>query len=896
MQTNLQQGRFFPERPGLKPAGYVIDLKRGKKAAPLPLETVVVSCGLCQFQFERTTKPVQMLLICPSCGVRFEHRMPEPERQMQKTPKNECDAFFSTPPKRRETILSSSMTRQPVSSQPIERMPEPSALEPLQAEPVCIASAETEEIWDRILSDSGIVEEPEKDLETVAELWTTEQDGRWATTLITVAQSILIVAALIGLISGTASFFEEKANSVAKAPLGILGKSYDDIFVEKSVVVDVKTPTASELIPLPDIDDIPSIPVANPGVNTTAIAKSQPVTESGLDDLPLFDVAEHLRNDGKETLVKDSGNATDTVQESSNRTNEANAPNVSTVPASTVPGVLHEDPLQIKLAETEQKVQALEQRYKQSLREQGQIQAQSKKLVSETLLRESAITLEKNPTRSLFLSLKSVQMFNELGQQVSDWGKTILARSYAAQTPGENFVERIPRVETQSISTNGKWLLTANSDQSLWIWDISKCGSEDAKELGFRIDVCPVPIVDILLTPDEHWVVGARSDGLVEMWNMAVDRPSEATIVFGDRIPGLCRLEISPDGRWLVAYGNPFTEHQARQTFANGDELPQDDLSQPNFVGAEEKQNDEKNVIQTVSLQTEMLRSVANGGNPIDWNGVWMWDLNVFKQGTGIPKAIVLRGHERPIRCLAISPDSRWLATGSEDRSVRVFDLKSTYPGGNQKVLLGHQLEITDLQFAGGGQWIATGSRDNTIRIWDLQGETATPTARVLKGHNGWISSLAVSANGKWFATAGYDQAVRIWNTQSFLSADPEKESFALAPEQGTVQTVAFTPDSTILVTYGANRSIKLWNLASEAITENVVVLDREIKDFSFGENGRWLILSCDQGNQTSLSLWPLKFDDLVKQATRFTQTALPIEMQQREDTYAKQFEQRIVR
>ncbi|MCL2306359.1 MAG: WD40 repeat domain-containing protein, partial [Planctomycetaceae bacterium] len=495
--------------------------------------------------------------------------------------------------------------------------------------------------------------------------------------------------------------------------------------------------------------------------------------------------------------------------------------------------------LQAKLAETEKKVEIL-------LQEQGQIQTQSKRLVSETLLRESAITLEKNPIRSLFLALKSIQMLQELGLPVSDLGKTILAQAYAAQSVGESLIERAPNIEAQSVSSNGRWLLTSHSDRTLWLWDISKSDNENRKDAGFRIDVSPVPLVDILLTPNEQWVVGARADGLIAMWNMTVDRPSETTIVLRDHIPGLCRVQISPDGRWLVAYGH---------------------------------------------LSSNEDRTI----NSVDWNGVWMWDMSTFKQGN-VPRAIVLRGHEGPICCLAISSDSRWLATGSEDRSVRIFDLKSAYPGGNQKVLLGHQLEITDLQFAPNGQWIATGSRDNTVRIWDLQSETTMPTAIILKGHSGWISSLVVSPDGNWFATAGYDQSVRLWNTQSFFVGDAEKESTLIVPGQGTIQRVTFTPDSGGLITYGVNRSLKVWNLATESFSDHVVEIPRNVSAFSFGENGRWLVLSSNQGTQTSVSLWPLNFEEMIRQATRFKETALPTELHQREDAYAKQFEQRMIR
>ena len=828
MSLNYQEERLHTRHPGLKPAGRVIDFRkerREKNSTQTPQETVQISCGLCRFQFDRIVKPTQLVLVCPSCGVRFEHHLPEPPVE---SPKNRDESLFATPPKRLKTTLHQPLLqsrRQNLQAEvPVEETPEMelSQFPVASSEPF---DAETEyELISQAFAPRVSVEEPDfdKDVQHSWELSAseTQQETQWIASLITIAQSILIVAALVALLGGLSSYFHENPKPVAKIPPEIPKVPYKKpesavIREPASVITNTKPQTSPEPV-------------------KTAAKES---LEAGQSDLPLFDISDlpvlqvqQVPQQPLKTEELQTTTASSMVSEEEARTE------------STEIDAEPKVQLQAKLAETEKKVQTL-------LQEQWQIQTQSKKLVSETLLRESAITLERNPTRSLFLSLKSIQILQELGLQVSDWGKTILAQAYAAQSAGEWFIKQVPTIEAQSVSSNGKWLLTSHSGRALCVWDLSKTGGEKPEEAGFQIDVSSVPIVDLLLTPDEHWLVGARADGLGEVWNMTMDWPSEAKMTLRDHIPGLRHVQISPDGRWLVAYGQVNEDRTQRGQMVN----------------------------------------------PVDWNGVWIWDMNLLKQGN-VPRAIILRGHEGPIRCLAISADSRWLATGSEDRSARVFDLKSAYPGGNQKVLLGHQLEITDLQFAPNGQWIATGSRDSTVRIWNLQSETATPTARILKGHNGWVSSLAVSTDGKWLATAGYDQSVQLWNTQSILSGIPEKESVTIVPGQGTIQKVAFTPDSGSLITYGANRSLKIWDFTTESITDHTVEISRNISRFAFGVDGRWLILSNNQGTHTSVSLWPLQFEDMVQQATRFKETALPTELHQREDAYAKQFEQRMIR
>jgi len=863
--SNYPQGHRIPTKhPGHKPAGRVIDFRQEKKTTPIPLETVSITCGLCRFQFDRVTQPALLVLVCPSCGVRFEHHLPEPAPQ---PPKNPRELLFSTPPKRQEATLHQPLFHNPLQAVPAEfPATDPSVIPFVDVDTVELSETEEESLHQEspiFPVFAPISSGDESVFDKVQQTWSQEiqQETQWIANLITIAQSILIAAALVGLVSGISSYFREETQSVAKAP-----REKNDDAQTMSPRNSIQSVAFRETESHSPTTEKNNVTVITETTNTkpqshlqqmiTVSRESQQPQHSidpGQNVLPLFDINDlpPLLPTQQKSAQAENVQKPPTLENKERLASSLPLPVLQSATAgeefkaeATKKITEQKAQLQAKLAETEKKVQTLEQRYLQSLQEQEQIQTQTKKLVGETLLQEAAITLERDPTRSLFLSLKSIQTLQELGLQVSERGKTVFAKAYATQTAGERLFEQLPNTEALSVSSDGRWLLTFHADRSLWIRDISK------SEKDFQIDVSPIPVVDLDLSPDEHWLVGARADGMIEMWDMTAVRPSEAKIVLHEQIPGLHQVQISPDGRWLVAYGRPAANGQQEQTL-----------------------------------------------HPVGWNGVWVCDMNTFTQGN-IPRAMVLRGHEGPIRCLALSSDGRWLATGSEDRSVRVFDLKSTYPGGNQKVLLGHQLEITDLQFAPGGQWIATGSRDNTVRIWDLQSETANPTARILRGHNGWISSLAISADGKWLATAGYDQLVRLWNAQSILSRATDNESLMLFPEQGKIHKIAFTPDSGSLITCG-DRSLKIWDLTTESSPEHTVEISRNVSFFSFGENGRWLVLHSNptgkQGGYSTVSLWPLKFEDMVRQATRF-QKALPTDLRQREDAYVQQFEQRIFR
>ncbi len=97
---------------------------------------------------------------------------------------------------------------------------------------------------------------------------------------------------------------------------------------------------------------------------------------------------------------------------------------------------------------------------------------------------------------------------------------------------------------------------------------------------------------------------------------------------------------------------------------------------------------------------------------------VRLWDLSA-KDAT-IIAPILLRGHENRVRVLAFSSDRHWLATGSEDKTARMWDLTTNRSFGISVVLRNQESTINAIGFSPDGHWIATSSENGVLNLWSL--------------------------------------------------------------------------------------------------------------------------------------------------------------------------------
>lgn len=188
---------------------------------------------------------------------------------------------------------------------------------------------------------------------------------------------------------------------------------------------------------------------------------------------------------------------------------------------------------------------------------------------------------------------------------------------------------------------------------------------------------------------------------------------------------------------------------------------------------------------------------VASGS---DDKTVRVWTLQHIDNDT-----LVLSGHSGRVKTVAFSPDGQILASGSEDKTIRLWYFHQ--PKSVPITLRGHEGDVNSVVFSPDGRWLASGSSDKTIRLWDVNNFDAKP--RVLpQKHTDKINALQFSPDGKILASGSVDRRILLWDFNN-LSAEPE----VLSEHQKGINALAFSPDGKVLASGSSDQTIRLWNL-----------------------------------------------------------------------------------
>jgi len=124
-------------------------------------------------------------------------------------------------------------------------------------------------------------------------------------------------------------------------------------------------------------------------------------------------------------------------------------------------------------------------------------------------------------------------------------------------------------------------------------------------------------------------------------------------------------------------------------------------------------------------------------------------------------EAVIQKGHELAVISVAVSPDSNYVATGSRDKSAKLWDLNT---GREVRSFLGHEYSVTTIDFSKDGNTLMTGSSDGTVRFWDVNSGKEIAS---INPSNEIVSDVNFSPDMKHFVVSCLRYPVKVYETAS---------------------------------------------------------------------------------------------------------------------------------
>jgi WD40 repeat protein len=207
------------------------------------------------------------------------------------------------------------------------------------------------------------------------------------------------------------------------------------------------------------------------------------------------------------------------------------------------------------------------------------------------------------------------------------------------------------------------------------------------------------------------------------------------------------------------------------------------------------------------------VKSVAFSLGGILASGSWDKTVKLWNITTG-EEISTLTGHQLQVSAVAFSPQGHLLASASFDRTIRLWDLSSLHIQTQKKLkecpchsLCGHAWAVLTVAFSPNGKILATGSDDNTIKLWDVN---TGQVIRTLLGHSWSVLAVAFSADGEILISGSRDNTVKLWRVST------GEEIATLNDHVDSVSALAVNPVAQLIVSGSRDKTIKLWQLAQQ--------------------------------------------------------------------------------
>ncbi|MDM8515523.1 protein kinase [Desulfobacterales bacterium HSG16] len=377
-------------------------------------------------------------------------------------------------------------------------------------------------------------------------------------------------------------------------------------------------------------------------------------------------------------------------------------------------------------------------------------------------------------------------------------------------------------------SPDGRRLASASHDHTIRLWNVRKAKLKKIL-VGHKHWVKAISF-----SPDSQFIISGSDDHTVRVWE---SKTGHHLKTLKGHKKEVAAVEFSSDGRFFVSVSWDNTVKRWDASVLSPQlTLPQDyPALKKRFVEKKQKlEYIEKEVLRknfSKAYKSTVKAWAREGFGTESLFYPLFSDLKLRGREIGIDfiaPFIRFKGHEANIDALCFSADSRFIVTGSNDKTVRVWDAKTGRAVLSPNI---HPGAVNSVAFSSDGLlFVSAGSQ---IRLWN--GKTGD-YLKSLKGHTRKINSVAFSPDGRFLVSGSDDHTIRIWDAKT---GEPGGIFVKL---NHAVHSVIFSPDSRYLAS-GSGHTLILWDIETKKSIFDKKGLKLFIKPFAFSPDGRYIAL-----------------------------------------------------
>ena len=400
------------------------------------------------------------------------------------------------------------------------------------------------------------------------------------------------------------------------------------------------------------------------------------------------------------------------------------------------------------------------------------------------------------------------------------------------------------------LSPDGRHAVSGSWDKTLRVWELEtgRCLRTMQGHSG--------PVNSVVLTPDGRYAVSGSEDKTLRVWELETGR---CLRTMQGHNSDVLFVALTPDGRYAVSGSLDKTlrvwELDLENTYRS-----QYMVSRPKDF--KEIEEEEDTLDRAVTKAKELYEKENYSGSYSILYNAWKKagfcnrDVIIYlytdlmkkgkKKGLSyFSEERFLKGHTSDVNSFAITSDGRYAVSGSEDKTLRVWELET---GRCIRTIEGHESHVLGIALTPDGRHaVSRGSDDKTLRVWEL--ETGR-CLRTMQGHTSDLRFVALTPDGLYAVSGSWDNSFKVWELETGRCLR------SMQGHSGPASSIALTPDGRYAVSGTLDNTLRVWELETGRCLRTMDGHTGWVSFVALTSDGRYAV-SGSQDN--TLRVWELE-------------------------------------